>query len=130
MKYLYWLLIFIPLPLLLRGQKTIGESLFVNNQQYSVVDFNQRIDFRGIGNLPNITSREDKVLSGDIVTKVVLALLFSRSTFVSQFPTAATSANISEQCKIDSHNYYNAFIDQEKWALRSKFHFDLFIFQT
>jgi hypothetical protein len=122
MKYFCWLLILILLPLI-ASQKTIGESLFVNNQQYSVVNYNQRIDFRAIGNLSNnATPREDKAMSEDIVMKVVLALLFSRSTFISQFPTAATSANISEQCKIDSQTYYNAFIDQEKLALRSKFH--------
>lgn len=121
MKYFCWLLILILLPLI-ASQKTIGESLFVNNQQYYSVNYNQRVDFRAIGNLSNnATLKEDKAMSEDIVMKVVLALLFSRSTYVSQFPTASTLANISEQCKIDSQIYYNAFIDQEKWALRSKF---------
>lgn len=64
-------------------------------------------------------NKEDKALV-DGVLKVALALLYARLTYVAEFPTAATSYNISDQCKTDSQIYYESYIGLQNWALRSK----------
>ena len=47
------------------------------------------------------------------------ALSYARLTYITQFPTAATSFNISDQCKEDSQNYFRSYKAQKNWALRS-----------
>ena len=55
----------------------------------------------------------------DTVIKIVAALFFTRLTYEAEFPTAATSFNISTQCKIDSQLYYDSYTSLQNWALRS-----------
>ena len=69
--------------------------------------------------------QQDKALL-DRVKKVIYALLYARLTYESEFPTAATSANISQQCKADSQLYYNSYTSLQNWALRSKLLFFYF----
>ena len=47
------------------------------------------------------------------------ALSYARLTYITQFPTAATSFNISDQCKEDSQTYFRSYKAQKNWALRS-----------
>jgi hypothetical protein len=63
-------------------------------------------------------NKEDKALA-DGALKVALALLYARLTYVAEFPTAATSYNISDQCKADSQIYYDSYLGLQTWALRS-----------
>ena len=65
-------------------------------------------------------NKEDKALV-DRVLKVALAVLYARLTYVAEFPTAATSYNISDQCKTDSRTYYDSYTGLQNWALRSIF---------
>jgi len=74
----------------------------------------QRLAFNENG--PN--NKEDKALV-DRVLKVALAVLYARLTYIAEFPTAATSYNISDQCKTDSRTYYDSYTGLQNWALRS-----------
>lgn len=47
------------------------------------------------------------------------ALSYARLAYIAQFPTAATSFNISNQCKEDSQIYFHSYKAQKNWALKS-----------
>lgn len=64
-------------------------------------------------NLNEIYNEEDKVLL------FKSALSFVQLAYISQFPTAATSFNISDQCKKDSQTYFHSYKEQKNWALKS-----------
>ena len=76
------------------------------------------LDLRGIEKRHNFASKENKALI-DSIKHIVLSLLFTRLTYVAEFPTAATSYNISDQCKTDSQTYYDSYTGLQNWALRS-----------
>ena len=78
------------------------------------------LNFDGIVNGINKISKEKKITFANSIKKIVAALLSVKLQYDSQFPTAATSFNISEQCKIDSLNYLNSFKQRTDWALNSK----------
>ena len=63
----------------------------------------------------SMNSLKEKSLLRDVLVSYYLAQLEQ----VSDFPTAFTTANISEQCKQDSLNYYNAYQSFQLWALQS-----------
>ena len=62
-----------------------------------------------------MNSLKEKSLLRDVLVSYYLAQLEQ----VSDFPTAFTTANISEQCKQDSLNYFNAYQSFQLWALQS-----------
>ena len=59
---------------------------------------------------------KEKSLIRDVLVSYYLAQLER----MSDFPTAFTTANISERCKQDSLNYFNAYKSFQLWALQSK----------
>ena len=75
--------------------------------------------------LERIREAEDYQEGGkNIITDVLIAYFLSQLKKASDFPTAFTTANISEQCKQDSLNYYNAHRAFQIWALQSIFKYN------
>jgi len=92
MKILFWFLLALTI-LLIDGQPQTFVNTFNLPQQRQLP---RRLAVDSF--TENVYNNEDKALA-DGALKVALALLYARLTFVAEFPTAATSYNISDQCK-------------------------------
>ena len=111
----YW--IFALIALKVEAENTLPKLLIdsvVFKSQYFPAEASliELIDTNNVNDV-NYSDR-DKVLLFESV------LSYARLAFISQFPTAATSFNISDQCKYDSQKYFQSYNARKDWALRSK----------
>lgn len=102
------------------GWTNSAEKIDLHRQNWFESALDQITDSGSGALLERIRGAEDYEEGGkNIITDILIAYFLSQLKKASDFPTAFTTANISEQCKQDSLNYYNAHQALQIWALQS-----------
>ena len=121
-SYCWMAVLLFPLAILVSIDGKYQQESFVNPFTRIPLNLNNKrpppFDFKRKSHINS--NKENKAQLIDTIKQIVAALLYSRLTLEAEFPTAATSFNISQQCQSDSQLYYDSYTSLQNWALRSK----------